>query len=416
MSVKVYIRIRREDGIRQYTNPVYSANGKLKPFYAIVSGNPEHHPEGVYNLRYRDGGKLIWKVVGTDPQSAVTAQRKLEASQEARAVGLRVEGENVKEEEAVPVVSGRPLTQAIFDYLEEVKESKSKKTYQAYSVTLKQFAEGCKKATIEEIGREDILGYRRVLTSKGNVPRTVSNRLDFLKIFFNHFELKWPLLKTDRVKYTEKTVSAYSAEEIQGLLAAADREEADLFQFFLCTGVREQEATYATWRDVDFTQGTFQVREKLDLGFTPKDKEEGKIPIPESLVSLLRERRKRYPNTRLIFPHRSGKANGHFLRILKTVALRAGLNCGECYNKAGKCCATSPTCSCFGLHRFRKTFATMHHEAGVSARTIQRWLRHSDLETTLRYLAGADDRSEKTRAQVNSTFAALQTDTAILRQ
>ena len=215
------------------------------------------------------------------------------------------------------------------------------------------------------------------------------------------------MLKTDRIKFTEKTVSAYSPEEIQRLMVAADREEADLFQFLLCTGVREQEAMYATWRDVDFNGRTFLVREKLDLKFTPKDKEEGKIPIPDSLVELLGARRKRYPNSRLIFPRPNGEPNGHFLRILKNVAYHAGLNCGECYNKAGKCCATSPTCSCFGLHRFRKTFATMHHEAGVSARTIQRWLRHSDLETTLRYLAGADDTSEKTRAQVNHTFAAF---------
>ena len=50
----------------------------------------------------------------------------------------------------------------------------------------------------------------------------------------------------------------------------------------------------------------------------------------------------------------------------------------------------------------------MHHEGGVSARTIQRWLRHSDLETTLRYLAGSDDKSERTREQVNNTFAFAQ--------
>lgn len=49
----------------------------------------------------------------------------------------------------------------------------------------------------------------------------------------------------------------------------------------------------------------------------------------------------------------------------------------------------------------------MHHETGVPARTIQRWLRHSDLNTTLRYLAASDDQSAKTREQVNRTFAAF---------
>ena len=81
------------------------------------------------------------------------------------------------------------------------------------------------------------------------------------------------------------------------------------------------------------------------------------------------------------------------------------MNCGHCYNKNGKCCVTTPVCKRFELHRFRKTFATMHHEAGVSARTIQLWLRHSDLETTLKYLAASDHKSEKIREQVNSTFA-----------
>ena len=48
----------------------------------------------------------------------------------------------------------------------------------------------------------------------------------------------------------------------QRLFAAADQEETDLFQFFLCTGVREQEATYATWGDVDFTRKWFKVAGK----------------------------------------------------------------------------------------------------------------------------------------------------------
>jgi integrase len=49
----------------------------------------------------------------------------------------------------------------------------------------------------------------------------------------------------------------------------------------------------------------------------------------------------------------------------------------------------------------------MHHEAGVPVRTIQRWLRHSSLDTTLRYLAGSDDKSAKTRLKVNNSFAGL---------
>jgi integrase/recombinase XerD len=115
----------------------------------------------------------------------------------------------------------------------------------------------------------------------------------------------------------ELMVSAYSAAEIRSLHAGADREESEMLQFFLFTGAREQEVQYATWRDVDFDAKTFTVSEKLDLGYMPKDKEEGAIPIPDSLVKLLRARRLRFPNSRLIFTNTQGNPNGHFLRILK---------------------------------------------------------------------------------------------------
>jgi integrase/recombinase XerD len=109
----------------------------------------------------------------------------------------------------------------------------------------------------------------------------------------------------------------------------------------------------------------------------------------------------------LVFPGNAGKPNGHFLRTLQRLAYRAGLNCCECITKVGKSCTAHAVCSEWGLHKFRKTFATMHSEAGVSPRTIQRWLGHSDLATTLRYLAAADLRSERTRNQVNASFAVL---------
>jgi hypothetical protein len=110
-----------------------------------------------------------------------------------------------------------------------------------------------------------------------------------------------------------------------------------------------------------------------------RTREEGAIPIPDSLVELLRARR-----------HRSQLAvhlpNGHLLRILKPLGKRAGLNCGHGYNRAGLPCSKHAVCSRFELHRLGKTLATMHHEAACQRGTIQRWLRHSSLDTTLSLL------------------------------
>ena len=177
-----------------------------------------------------------------------------------------------------------------------------------------------------------------------------------------------------------------------------------IFQFFLETGLREQEVMYTTWRNLDPMGKVVAVRSKPEMGFRIKDKEERSVPVPDSLISALVDRRK-HSSSMFVFPGRNGKPNGHFLRMLQKLAYRAGLNCGECKTKSGKTCAVHPVCGEWGLHKFRKTFATLHSEAGVSPRTIQRWLGHGSLACTLRYLAAADLRSERTRSQVNNTFA-----------
>jgi integrase/recombinase XerD len=157
---------------------------------------------------------------------------------------------------------------------------------------------------------------------------------------------------------------------------------------------------------VDFKGKVITVRSKPEIGFRPKDKEERSVPVPDALIDRLAIRRKASTST-FVFPGKKGKPDGHFLRTLQRVAHRAGLNCHECTNKKGYSCRDRSICSAWGLHKFRRTFATMHAEAGVPAPTIQRWLGHSDLATTLRYLAIADVRSERTRTQVNATFARL---------
>jgi integrase/recombinase XerD len=358
-----------------------------------------------YMLYWYEGTKRKAKAIGRFADAA----RVCLINKEAQLKHSALAGIAPTPEPEMPTTSGRDFLAAVKLYLSEVKRGKSKKTHLAYSIALDGFSKVCKAQTIEAMTRDDVLKYTDLLRDSGLAPRTIANRLAFLKTFFKHFNLAWPMLKTDRVRFTEKTVEAYSLEDLQSLFDACNQEEFELFRFLLGTGVREQEAMYATWRDVDFHNKLFKVTEKLDLGFRPKDKEEASVSIPDSLVTLLEQRRKKYPNTRLIFPLPDGKPNGHMLRTLQRRAFRSGLNCGGCYNRAGQCCKDKAMCHYWGLHRFRKTFATMHHHEGeVSVRTIQRWLRHSSLDTTLRYLAGSDDKSAKTREKVNNSFAGLR--------
>jgi len=146
---------------------------------------------------------------------------------------------------------------------------------------------------------------------------------------------------------------------------------------------------------------------------TPKSHESRMVPLPENLIKLLKDRHKQPHHPRWIFTNTEGNPDNHFLRKLKIIALRAGLNCGQCKTSLTRgsyerkrvlevTCAAEPVCQHWYLHRLRKTCATRWQEHGIPVRTIQAWLGHKNLETTMIYLGVTD--VEKLRPQINRAF------------
>jgi integrase/recombinase XerD len=411
MKVTLMIRVRMGGSAsRKVCKPVFAANGRLKPLYAIVGSKAEHRPEGVYVLRYRTGGRRVFETVGSDPTEAVAAQRRREHVLKAEKLGLEVVGQGVTT--AVPPAPAakapakRRVADCVAEYLAETAQQKAHKTNKGYAYDLRVFQQHVTTEFMEDVGRAEMLHFMNCLRRAGNAPRTVFNRVQWIGFFFRHFGLEHPCPKRDIPKYTEKVAAAYNTEELRGLFEEAG-EDRLLWEFFLASGGRDQEVQYAAWSEIDFVSGVWSIKAKPDLGWTLKDHEERAVPLPDKLLADLKARRAARPDDRFLFPSRKGGGEIHFLRKLKRTALAAGLNCRHCVNKQGLSCADHPVCKRWELHKFRKTFAFMHHEAGVSARTLMAWLGHADLETTLGYLTIADVRSGKTRAQVNSTFAAL---------
>jgi integrase/recombinase XerD len=272
------------------------------------------------------------------------------------------------------------LDAAIDKYLENVSV-RSGKTQTGYGYTMKQFYASCRNKPIAAVCKQDLIDFEGFLRRDGLSDRTVHNRVGEVVTLLRSFGFKEV---KHSVKFTEKVVRAYRPDELKQLFSAADKNESLMFNFFLCTGAREQEVMNAEFDDLDFVDGLFTVRAKP--GWKPKDYEEREIPAPTFLLEALKER---MVNTRgtLIFPTIYGKKDGHMLRKLHYLAKRAGLNPAN-----------------FGLHKFRKTWATLQHRNGLDARSIQIRLGHSDLATTLAYLEGADVRSVESKKMANSTF------------
>ena len=217
------------------------------------------------------------------------------------------------------------------------------------------------------------------------------------------------LSKRDWPDYIEPIRAIYEPEEIEAVLKACNPTERVLYLCYLLTGLRDKEMRYLTWRDIDFRTHVIRVTEKPLYGFKPKNKEEREVPVPSSLISALKKykgNQKLLPDS-LVFPNEKGRPDKRHEFKLKRIAYHANLNCGQCVSKHGNKCSEGPYCSKFFLHKFRHTFATRNLQDHVcDIRTLQNWMGHKDLASTMVYLKAV--RNKDVMARVNSSeLAAL---------
>jgi len=182
MTVKIYLRIRLKDGQRRYAPIVYASNKKIKPLYALIDGQAQRHLEGVYHLRYVRDGKNVWEAVGPDAQVAAAAQIRRAHEISAQPIGLAVVSDDV---------TGHPLSEAVDEYLQEVRVAKAARTFMAYRLTLQGFLQIVgRNCTLESLDRISVLSFANNERRRGCSPRTVANRLTNLRVFFLHLGLQ----------------------------------------------------------------------------------------------------------------------------------------------------------------------------------------------------------------------------------
>ena len=136
------------------------------------------------------------------------------------------------------------------------------KTLAAYTTALKYFTESCRKFYLHEIERYDMLKFVGFLRDeKKQSPRSVYNKFETVMTFLKANEIRGLVGKNDWPRYTEEEPEMYEQEELDKLFKACTDEERLWFEFFLMTGMREQEVMYAYWSDVNLAAST--VREVL---------------------------------------------------------------------------------------------------------------------------------------------------------
>jgi integrase len=126
----------------------------------------------------------------------------------------------------------------------------------------------------------------------------------------------------------------------------------------LLTGFREQEVMFLRWSDVNFELRTVRVTSKPELGFYPKRWEDREIPAELPTCVPIPYREPGTAHARPLQLHRHARQTRSDKIRSENVSFHL------CHRNAAK---------------------------GVDVRTVQHWMGHKSLETTMRYLAPATD-------------------------
>lgn len=378
---------------------VVEKSGKLVRDHVLISGVDEHHPEGRYYVE--------WYEIGNRRRRQAVQSFRL-VLEEARLKAIQLEAIRAGIVQPPPTLVSAPLSRlrvdtAIDKYLDFIHNHRSPNTFKAYRYTLDVLLrQSCGSRWVDEISREDILKFMSHCYAQSLGHRTVYDKLVVVLQMFKRYNKTKLIVPSDWPNYVEKIRPIYEPEEIQSLLRHADEDEGIFLKFVLGSGFRDREAQFVTWRDIDFHNSAVRVTTKPLWRFKPKNWEERSVPLPTTLIgqlAALKERRNALP-AQLVFPNSKGRPNTENDMIVKKVAERARLNCGQCITKHGNKCSEGPHCQHFFLHKFRHTFATEHLRHGVDIRTLQMWMGHRDIQSTMVYLKGVQ--SKDMLAKINA--------------
>jgi site-specific recombinase XerD len=323
-------------------------------------------PDGRYFVEWWVGGRRKREAGGGTATEALEVARRRKHALEARVLGLADDEEETKRT-AVHV--------AVKHYLESVEALKKPNTLRKYRAVLDRFVEFLPPNTDpRKVTRDDLTDFMVVLKNKHKLDNnTVIHQMIIVAQFLKRYGKGGA---TKNLGLPERVISIpreYGDADLNSFFSACSPAERALFSTFLFTGFREQEVVHLFWSDVHLTLNTIRATAKADLGFYPKRWEEREVPVAKALIDLLAAHPRR-PDCRFVFPSPAGNREWHMLDHCKAIAKKAGLDETK-----------------WDLKTFRSTYATRMLRAGFDVRTVQHWMGHRSLETTMRYLAPAQD-------------------------
>lgn len=216
----------------------------------------------------------------------------------------------------------------VVNYLPILKPSSAKR----YGVSLKWLSDHFERATMDEIGREELSSFESWRRALGASSPTIRRDLQCLSSIFSFAEDQdWledgrnPIpgflrrrAKRGLAESPGKRRYLTSSEETV-LLGAASELQRDAICLAIDTGLRREELLSLTWPQVDFLKGIIT---------TTKDTKNGRsrtVPLPPRSAQILAQRRQRQLHSFFVFARDNGDRFVSWEKGFKAAVRRAGI-------------------------------------------------------------------------------------------
>jgi integrase len=302
-------------------------------------------------------------------------------------------GEEFPEQES----DGELLTKAAEAFLSDLElkvasRSRRPRTLAVSRLAVTEFVEQCGLKYVTDVEDTTITKHMAwcVENSPTNSARTAANKFLLILQMLKHAghvpmvregKKFRPLGIKDAPKFTESEVEIYTPEDLSRFFFVCMPRDHIVFTTFLHSGLREQELSTLRRKDcvLDGPAPCLKIVERPEYNFVPKKYQIRDVLIDPGLASALRAWLKTHDDP-LVFPAEFGGPDGHFLRLCKRVAKKAGLDVAAFY-----------------LHKYRATFACHCLHRGMDLETLREQLGHHDTESLRRYIKALrkPERAEK---------------------
>ena len=262
---------------------------------------------------------------------------------------------------------------------------KSERTQEAYARHVRKLIEFYDGKDPDKITEDELKKYfiHRQDVDKWQ-PNTMRICYSGIKLFYLHVvQRDWHLLKIIKAPREKRLPSVLSREEVERIIGniATFHNYAYLLTVYSC-GLRLQEGLFLQISDIDGARKFIHVHR----GKGAKDRY---VPLPDATYHLLREYWRTHRNPKLIFP---ALGRGHNLGPTSETPMAIDSVQGAFREAKIKAGIRKRHVS---IHTLRHSYATHLLEGGIHVRAVQRYLGHSQLETTMVYLhltsKGQDD-------------------------